>query len=66
MHLDSNSTIHTYLQSIMFDYNLVDAYRQAHPDPLTHPGYTRRNWAGLRPLQVVLMEYLSVETMLTK
>ena len=26
----------------------MDSYRQAHPDPLTHLGYTRQNWAGQR------------------
>ena len=46
VHLDSSTTVHTYLQSIMFDFNLTDAYRHAHPDPATHPGFTRRNWTG--------------------
>ena len=46
IHLDSHNTTHTFLLSLMFDYNLTDAYREAFPDPISHPGFTRMNWAG--------------------
>merc|ERR1712082_391830 len=46
IHLDSHDTSHSFLLSIMYDYNLVDSYRHALPDVSKHPGFTRRNWVG--------------------